>query len=252
MKKIVLIVFSTLAFGIVYSQNCGGGSSSGTGSIGSASPSVGNFNYQSANNSVMASLASNVRANQYLSSVAQYDEIDGSPYLTKEAVSGTLVMNDGNEIKNIPIKYDLYVGEIIATNEEGEDIVLDSRYYQEIYFDHEGEMLSFKKVNRKNPDRFYEVIYESGDIVFFKDENVKLRKGENLGVTSTKPNFSKSKKYYVSGSDGSLAKVNLKKRDVFDHFPELEAVAFREYIKSAKIKLSKEKDYKKLFASMDD
>ena len=60
------------------------------------------------------------------------------------------------------------------------------------------------------------------------------------------------KKYYVKGGDGALAKVNLKKRDVFDHFPELEAVAFREYIKSTKIKLSKEKDYKQLFAAMDD
>ncbi len=249
MKKLILSIFCFLAFGFVYTQNCGGGSSSTAGALGAG---TGSFTYQGANTSILRGLANDMVSNQYLSSISSYDEIDGSPYLTKDASSATLVLNDGREMIDVQIKYDLYAGEIIASDKKGDDIVLDTRYYKEILLEKDGDLLSLKKVNDKHPDKFYEVLYESGDIVFFKDHNAKLRKGENFGITQTNSKFSQHKKYYVKGSDGSLAKVNLKKRDVFDHFPELEAVAFREYIKSAKIKLLKEKDYRQLFAAMDD
>ena len=95
-------------------------------------------------------------------------------------------------------------------------------------------------------------LYQSGDVVFFKDQSAKLRKGENLGITESPSSFNQYSKYFVTGTDKTLAKVNLKKRDVFDHFPEMEAVAMREYIKNSKIKLTKEKHYKQLFAAMDD
>ena len=250
MKRLILLVLFLMAFALVYSQSCGGGSSLSTGSIGGGS--VSSLSNQGPNMSILQGLGNDIMSRQYLSSTASYDEIEGSPYLTKGATKATLVMNDGLELNDIKIKYDLYAGEIIATNKDDEDIVLDTRYYKEIIIDKNGESLSFKKVNDKHPNRFYEVLYESGDVVFFKDQDARLRKGENLGITRTVSKFSQHKKYYVKGGDGALTKVNLKKRDVFDHFPELEAVAFREYIKSTKIKLSKEKDYKQLFAAMDD
>ncbi len=152
----------------------------------------------------------------------------------------------------MPVKYDLYAAQIVATDRNGQEILLDTKYYKVILLTIDGQETSFKKVNPKRPNQFYEVLYESGDVIFFKDRQARLKKGQNLGITNQPSRFSQHNRYYISGADRGLVKVNLKKRDVFNHFPEVEAVVMREYIKKSKIKLSKEKDYKKLFAALDD
>lgn len=252
MKKLIFTLSLISCSLALIAQNCGTGgaipSSNGSsvgsfvgGGLGGYNPAMGQIN----------TLMKDVYSGRYLSSVEEYNQIKGSPFLTDESSAATLVMNDGTEIKDVPVKYDLYAKEIIATNKDGDEIVLDPKYYLEVIIDVDGQQLSFKKVNPRDSEKFYEVLYESEGVVFFKDQSARLRKGENLGITRSPSSFNQYSRYYVAGEDNSLAKVNLKKRDVFDHFPELEAVAFREHIKSSKIKLSKEKDYKQLFAAMD-
>jgi len=237
----------------VMSQSCGQGGSVPSGSSSSSAiGGVGDFSGFNPTTSLLNSMMNDIYSGQYLASISAYEDINGSPYLLEESSQAVLVMNDGQIIENVPVKYDIYTKEIIATKPNGEDIVLDTRYYQEMLLTIDGQEISFKKVNPKSPDKFFEVLYQSGDVAFFKDQTAKLRKGENLGITRSPSSFNQYTRYYVTGDDDSIAKVNLKKRDVFDHFPEMEAVAMREYVKTSKIKLSKEKDYKKLFAAMDD
>ena len=254
MKKLIFTFCLAFTFGLVFSQDCGGGSTGGSTGGSSGSLVGGGLTSFAPGSGALSSLQglNNNFMGRYFAAAASYDEILGSPYLTSESVKATLIMNDGVEMNDIPIKYDIYANEIIATNVEDEEIILDTRFYKEITFENEGQPVVMKKVNPKKPDVFYEILYESGDIVFFKEQEARLRKGENLGITKSESKFNQHKRYYVKGEDQSLAKVNLKKRDVFNHFPEIEAVAFKEYIKSSKIKLSKEQDYKKLFAAMDD
>ncbi|MEE9374070.1 MAG: hypothetical protein V3V00_13545 [Saprospiraceae bacterium] len=253
MKKTLLTLFCCAAFGLVYSQSCGNGGSAGSigGSAGSISSSISSYSLRGFSSDLGRAMGVKNTRN-YLLAIKNYDDIQGSPFLTKDAVTATLVMNNDGLIENVLVKIDIFANEIIATNDEGVDIVLDTRFYKEVFFTFNGELLSLKKVNPKHPNVFYEVLYESGNIAFFKEQKAKLREGKNIGITQSISRFNQHKKYFVSGEDGAVVKVNLKKRDVFDHFPELEAVAFREYIKSAKIKLKMEKDYKQLFAAMDD
>ena len=251
MKKLILCSLFGFSCALMIAQTCGqsGAIPSQTGSvIGSVGTSA-NIN---PGLSHISNFMSDINAGKYSASLMGYDEIKGSPYLIKENVEGTLVLNNGQKIENVSLNYDLYIKEVIAENEDGETIVLDTKYYQEVIMPVDGEMKHFKKVNPKRPHKFFEVLYESGEVAFFKDQKATLRTGQNLGITEQPSQFNQSSRYYVSGEDNSVAKVNLKKRDVFDHFPEMEAVVMREYIKNSKIKLSKEKDYKALFAALDD
>jgi len=255
MKKLIFTFCCAFTIGFAYSQQCGGGTggggtAGGTGSVLSGGTLAG-FNMSGGQLASFHGLSNNFMG-RYFASAQGYSQISGSPYLTNTNVEATLIMNDDVEITNVPMKIDLYANEIIVTNEEDEEIVLDTRFYKEIYFVNDGEQVVLKKVNPKKPEVFYEVLYESGDVVFFKEQRARLKKGENYGIAKTESKFNQHKSYYVKGEENAVAKVNLKKRDVFNHFPEIEAIAFKEYVKKSKIKLSKEKDYKELFAAMDD
>jgi hypothetical protein len=253
MKKLLASFVFLMSVGLLLSQSCpqGGAIPSGSSSLNSGgfSNSFSDFNLSAFE---FQRMANDLASGRYLASVKSYDEVEGSPFFEKGNTTGTLVMNDDRTISDIPIKIDLYANEVIATNDKGEEIVLDTRFYKEIWVQKENETITFKKVNPKRPDIFYEVLYEIGDVAFFKDSQASLKEGRNLGITNEKSKFHQYSRYYVTGEDDTLVKVNLKKRDVFDHFPEMQAVAMREYLKKSKIKLSKERDYKELFAAMDD
>ncbi len=176
-----------------------------------------------------------------------YDEVDGSPYCFEDFNLATLVNVDGSQILNVPIKIDQYVEEIIAQDDKKEELVLDTRFYKEIFFEKEKENYSFKKVNPKHPDKFYQVIYESDNIVLFKNQEINLRKGENNGIAQTNSIFKKQIKYYIV-KDHKLTKVNVRKKSLFSHFPIKEATAIRNFKKRKNDILSKEKDNLKLFA----
>ena len=81
-------------------------------------------------------------------------------------------------------------------------------------------------------------------MVFFKEKIARLREGKDLGITKTDSRFHQYTNYYLSTSDdGKIAKVNLKKRDMFKHFPEVQSIAMLEYVKKKGLKLKKEGDY---------
>lgn len=187
-----------------------------------------------------------VLSGKYSTASATYKTIKGSPYLTKSSVTGTLVMNDGSTIKDVPLQYDTFAEEIVATNHEGEEIVLDTRFYKEIVMDIEGEDIYFAKVNPDHPDKFYELLYDDSGLTFYKDITTKVKEGENKGIATIKPRFRTYTHYYLKQGD-DLAKVNLKKKDILSQFPQLEAIAMAEYCKKKGIKLKKEEDFIAMF-----
>ena len=158
MKNLILTLICCFSTGMIMSQSCGqGGPIPSSGSALGGGSSIGSFSDFNSSASILNSMMSDIYSGQYLSSVTEYDKVKGSPFLQDEDSEGVLVMNDGTILENIPLKYDLYAREIIATKPDGEDIVLDTRYYKEMILDVEGQEVSYQKVNPKKPDHFYEV-----------------------------------------------------------------------------------------------
>lgn len=195
---------------------------------------------------------SNMSAQYRYRAVAEtYNEIDGSPYFMDDYVEATLVQNDGSLIQDIKIKVDQYVDEIVALNKEQEEVILDSRFYMELFFDKEGKHYSFKKVNPKEPNQFQEILYESDNVILFKKQEAKLRKGENIGISKTKSIFKKQIKYYLVKRDERI-RVHLKKKNLFSQFPIEDASSIKKFIDNNNIILSKSKDYLELFSLIMD
>lgn len=188
-------------------------------------------------------------SNQYEIVKATYSSIKGSPFLNKKPTQGTIVTNTGNTIKNIPMQVDMYSHNIIATNEDGKDMVLDGRFYEEVIIPHDGKNLVFKKANPATPDKFYEVLYEDGDMVFFKEDNIKIREGKSYGgISGAESKFSRTgSDYFIKTEGQGVVKVKLKKKDILSVFPDAELEAMKYYAQSKGIKFKNESDYVAVF-----
>jgi hypothetical protein len=178
-----------------------------------------------------------------------YKQINGSPFLTEEAIAGTVIGINGNKKENVMMRVDLYSQNIIAQDEEGKEIALDGRFYKEIILPYKGKNLVFKKVNSDTPNKFYEVLYENGDMVFFKENSIKLKESDSASpYSNTETRFSKAKtEYYIKTGEEEIVKVKLKKKDILSVFPDAELEAMKYYAQSKGIKFKNESDYIAVF-----
>ena len=247
MKKIVYSFllsfagFSLAAQCDVPSGGGGGGASLSTTTVGS-SLSLGASNNHHVNQQFFSDAFSGKFTAQQ-----SYANVTGSAFLADESIEGTLIMNDGTQIAGVPLQVDLYKQDFIATTAEGKEMYINKKYYQEIILPHDGNNISFKKINPKKPDQFFEVLYEDGDMVFFKERYVTKKEPMSNGMFKREAEFTNRTKYFMKHSDGKIAKVKLKKKDIFGNFPDAEVYAMLEYAKANGIKLKKEVDFVAVF-----
>lgn len=222
----------------------GGSATSSISSTGTASFRTG------ASMNSFSNFMSQVSINQSYSAATTslYANTDGSPYLFDEFQEGIVVKNNDMAFDGIQLNYDAYTGDVIAINQKGHKIALDERFYKKIVIKALQGDIVLVKANQKNNDRFVQVLYDDQGIVFYKDPRASIREGRNNGVSDSPDKFMLRNQYYVSKDGGQAVAVNLKKQDLFDHFPEIQMVAINEVIKKKKIKLRKESDYVALFA----
>ena len=255
MKSLGAYLFMFFACFALSAQVCpGGGGGTTTSSTGSLSTSTNTGSFTSgAVAGLRTSIPNNnfltnaVRSGHYATAKQGYNKIDGSPYLNDEPIKGSLFLNNGTEIAEVPLQIDVYANEVIATNKKGEEIILDPKFYNEVRMPFEGQELVFKKINPNNPDQFYQVLYQDGDMVFFKEKDVHLKEGNNKGIVKFEPRFYKRTNYYIKQGEDQIANVKLKKKDIFSVFPETEIYAMKEYAQQKGIKLKKESDYIAMF-----
>jgi hypothetical protein len=174
-----------------------------------------------------------------------YQDFDGSPYLNEKFAIGTLILHNDMEVTDIPIKIDLHKNSVVAKNEKGEEVILESRYYKQINVNIDGKDLVFKKINPANPDKYYEVLYEDTDMVFFKKQSAKIFKGSFY--TNTSSRFKTNTEYFIKHDDGEIAKVRLKKKEIFAGFMDAELYAMQEYARRNGIKLKEDSDFVAVF-----
>ena len=170
----------------------------------------------------------------------------------RDRSKGTLVLNNGNVIENVLLQVDLYTNDIIASKDDGEIIYLDKRLFKEVIVSVDGTDVQYKKIDPKNPDDFYQVLYEDEGLVFFKERYASLREASNIGMTNTNARFINRTKYYIKHGEGQIAKVKLKKKEIFSGFVDAELYAMKEYARRKGIEFKDEADFIAVFEGVNE
>lgn len=180
-----------------------------------------------------------------------YDDIDGNPYFMDDFVLGTALLANGMSDDSLMLKYDLVTHTFLSQLEDGSEFSIDSRSVAEYRFYADGEEFLFKRVDARYPRVFYEIIYEGNGMTLFKSADIKVIKGEELGVSKTNDRFFKEVKYYVKkGAD--ISRVKLKKKQLWKYFDVEQQNTLENHIKQHKLKLKSEQDFKNLFSILGE
>lgn len=196
-----------------------------------------------------STLVTSIGRSNYEGDQSIYKEIQGSPFLSDEPIYSTLVQNDGGQLDNIPLRIDLYTNTLIATDEWGDEMVLNELVYKEIRLPFEGQETVFKRLHNKYPAKFYQVLHEEDGLVFFKERKVSLREAYDDGIKKVEPKFLHRIKYYIRNAEGKVSKVKLKKKSIFSNIPQdrLDAMITKTGVKEKKLKLKSEADFVAFF-----
>ena len=186
----------------------------------------------------------------YTTIESSYEKVKGSPYMFKRFVNATITLNNDSQIEDAKVNYDGYVGSIIAQDNEDDLIMLDARYIKRVVVDDSENYAIFEKANPDHPDKFFQVLYNKNGLVFYKDPGIKMYEKKTNGIFETPARFAKQYRYYILNEDNETIAVNLKKKEVFQHFPQIELIAMEEIIKKKNYKMKKESDFVALFAQL--
>lgn len=179
-----------------------------------------------------------------------YNNIDGSPFLSDEFIKGRLWTTDGVVIVDVPLKLNFYSNEIIALGLSGQPFALDERNYLKITLPYEGRELVFKRINNSRPNVFYEVLYESEELTFFKERYVTIKESKNYGLSASPQKFSPRARYFIIQNGGHADKTKLKKKNLLALFPPSLAKKMEDYAEENHLILGKESDWVKVFAGI--
>lgn len=170
-------------------------------------------------------------------------DIEGSPYLSDEFISGEVIINDSILIENVPLRYNMYSDRMEFMNAANQILEIDqsNKHYR-----FKIGSQTFVNRNYSNDGALHEGIFErlnEGKISLYKKYRVELKEATKaIGFQEAQPNkFVRNEDEYYLGINNNtpVAAGNTKKLiALLEQFkPELEA-----YIKSEKLKLKKESD----------
>jgi len=173
-----------------------------------------------------------------------YNQIKGSPYLNPDFVRGEIEMEDGVIYNNLLLQFDLYSGNVIASDGNGNMLALDRERYNSFLIPHDGEDLLLKKVHPDKPKDYYVVLFENDQFIFFKQKYVTVRESSNYGLAKTDAQFTSRNDYFISKrSKKAVNKIKLKEKVLMSYLSKKDAKAIKEYAEQNGLKLNKEKNF---------
>lgn len=173
-----------------------------------------------------------------------YNEYEGTPFFYPDFVDGSLLRTNGSFLDSLSLKYDVFLESFIAKQND-EEIYIDTRYCREIRMKIEGEEIVFKRVDPRNPETFYMVLFESKDVTVYKDLKIGIAHGQNSGIAKTPDRFFHRDRYYVM-KDKEVFNIKRKKKDIWKYFSDEDVKLMEDYLKSNKLKLKSDKAYREM------
>lgn len=178
--------------------------------------------------------------------------IEGSQYLNKEFVLARITSDDGEKVYSI--RYNAYLDiielqnenrKIFSINKSIENISITIINTGEMY-----ELIEFQK-NKSEAKKGYliHLTPTTNTVKLFKRKKIKLTDAKPVSNSYDKPRPATYNKipdqYYIKIGEDKAVLASKKKKDILKLFPENSGV-ISDYIKSNKIKVSKEEDLLKL------
>ncbi len=168
---------------------------------------------------------------------------DGSPYLNDEFQSGKIILADGNEYKDVLLRYNAYSDQFeFNRNNEILAIIKNPQFSEFIFGDHIFCYQRFQIKNEKQ-EGYLEKIREGNYSLYCKHITI-LREGEETGAfqEAKKPTFIPQKPLYMIGSkDKGIVPIKGPK-DLYNEFQDIEET-IDNYTGKKKLKLKSEEDY---------
>ncbi len=172
--------------------------------------------------------------------------------------NGALVDARGNTKEEVEVNYNRILG-LFISRYQGKEIILNERLYTEVNiiptetaFSEYNNMAFKNKINPEDPWRYYQVLYESEEIIFAKgyDSKVFSEGGINYGKGSDTDVIKTSEGYYILDNTG-FEKIKLKTKDLTNKFRKLKN-QIEKLEKQQGLNLKKEKDVIKLFSMLEE
>ena len=173
-----------------------------------------------------------------------YSDIKNEPYWYKQQMRVSLVQNDNLVVTNVPLRLDRFTNELVATDRNGQTLLLIPEVYQSIQIIRGTKTDLFRKVHPTDKNRFCQVIIETENGILFKDIEVKLNISESnyVGMNDKIREFRRRTKYYLR-QDGNLTELYFKKKKFFKTFLSDERSKLETISKSNNLKLKHDADY---------
>lgn len=173
------------------------------------------------------------------------ENISGSPFTTDDFVLGTVIGYKTNFL----LRYDTFNDQMLVKRKDGNIVIINKEAGTKVTFDDGTKYAVFDYTfDGTSKNGYLEVLLENSAISLLKKEVIKFVPAQKpaSGYDRPKPPmFKKSRdQYFVLNKKGEINLVG-KKKDILILFPDIKN-DIESFIRSNKIKLTKEKDLIKL------
>ncbi|UCS93419.1 hypothetical protein KZP23_22735 [Echinicola marina] len=197
----------------------------------------------------------NVEMNGVPLRVSSYEGILGSPFLFDDWSNASYTMEKGWTKENVPTKINVYEKEILAANDNGNQIVLDKKQIysfvlnrpQDNLRDNDGALVKmvfkkgFDEVPGVSESDFVNVLLEGENYVLVRVFKNKLETPpKNSYSPSPGKRFIPSESYYLINSSGEAISVRLSNRSMVKSLDSDDQKEGKKYLKENKLNLNRE------------
>ncbi len=179
---------------------------------------------------------------------SDYRQVKGSPYLYDDWMIGDIFLDNGKEIKNVMIKFDVFVHRVLVYHEYLKRVVLIEKQHTSEFILRVGEdekkYRKIMNVNSKSKvlDGCYFEVLSEGEISLFKMNYRDIYPINNANAIYIEE-FSNEEAYMVYVNN-DYKQIRLSKSYFFHNYPEYKD-QIRKFIRKNKLKVRKEKDFVK-------
>lgn len=184
------------------------------------------------------------RMNQLLNKTGNKEltlnDIDGSPYLDEEFINGTVFTTEKTKYENVPLRYNLYNGDLEFKNPAGELLVIAKPEIVEYAAFGDYRLVYCNFYQGPKPKQGFLLLIEEGKASLLSKLTVILKEGSQPAAykDAEPPQFvRRADEYYIRMGTG-IAKPAGNKKSVLEAFPDNQD-KIDDFISKNKIKLNK-------------
>ncbi len=173
-----------------------------------------------------------------------YDEIDGSPFVNKEFVPGTLTLKNGNAYENVGFRYNMHTDQIEF--KEGDEILSFSqpKDLDRVSFDNQTYIYG-KYFLKKKPVEGYFQLLADGHAKLLVKRMAEIRSekmpASDFGEISYRDYFRLTEEYYITKDDRNLIPVRKSKGSLLKALSEKQA-ELKKFLEESNLDLKNDVD----------